>query len=233
MVEDRLGPAEAADPYCLRPGEAARLLAGHPWRRFVVVGDSIAEGIGDASPGYPDEGWCDRIAAELRAQQPGLAYLNLGRRSTPAAVVAEQQLGPALDFRPDLALVACGGYDMLRPAYDPDAVQATMQAIVTAFTDAGADVITVGMFDGSRAPQLPEPFRDQLRDRLHDLSARTRAVASGAGALHVSLTGHPASGDADIYSRDPRHGTTRSHAISAAETIRCLSAHLDAARGGR
>src|SRR5262249_25521872 len=95
-------PAEAADDYCLRDGEAARLLAGHPWRAFVVVGDSIAEGLGDSCPGYPDVPWCDRIAAELRGQQPGLTYQNLGTRNTPAAEVAARQLPAALAAVPDL-----------------------------------------------------------------------------------------------------------------------------------
>lgn len=73
-----LGPREAADPYCLRPGEAAALLAGHPWRRFAAIGDSIAEGLGEPSPGYPDQPWIDRIAAELedavRPEDPGPEY---------------------------------------------------------------------------------------------------------------------------------------------------------------
>jgi hypothetical protein len=36
--------AEAADSFCLRPGEAASLLDGHPRRRFAVLGDSVVEG---------------------------------------------------------------------------------------------------------------------------------------------------------------------------------------------
>jgi lysophospholipase L1-like esterase len=228
MADDRLYPAEAADPYCLRAGEAARLLAGHPWRRFVVVGDSIAEGLGDPAPGYRDEPWCDRIAEELRLRQPELAYRNLGASDTPSAGVRDGQLAPALEFGPDLALVACGGYDLLRFSYDPDAVEATLRAIVAAFVKQDCDVITVGLFDGSRAPGVPEEFREPLRQRLHGLSARTEAISADLGALHVGLTSHPASGDADIYSSDFRHGTMRGHAISAAETIRRLGRHLDA-----
>jgi lysophospholipase L1-like esterase len=227
MADQRLYPAEAADPYCLRPGEAAGLLAGHPWRRFAVVGDSIAEGLGDPAPGYPDEPWCDRIARELRLRQPALAYRNLGASNTPAAQVNDGQLPAALEFRPDLALVACGGYDLLRFSYDPDAVEAALRAIVTAFVKQDCDVITVGLFDGSRAPGVPDEFRQPLRERLHDLSARTEAISADLGALHVGLTAHPASGDADIYSSDFRHGTMRGHAISAAETIRRLGRHLD------
>ena len=221
-------PAEAADPYCLREGEAARLLAGHPWQSFVVVGDSIAEGLGDPCPGYPDLPWCDRIAGELRREQPGLSYLNLGTRNTPAADVRAAQLGPALAAGPDLALVSCGGYDLLRFSYDADAVAATLRAIAAAFTEQGCDVVTVGLFDGSRAPALPDEFRAPLRARLHALSRRTEEISAELGTLHVALTGHPASGDANIYSADPRHGTMRGHAISAAETIRRLGAHLGA-----
>jgi hypothetical protein len=220
-------PAEAADDYCLRAGEAARLLAGHPWRSFVVVGDSIAEGLGDSCPGYPDVPWCDRIAAELREQRPGMSYLNLGTRNTPAATVQAEQLPAALAAGADLALVACGGWDLLQPAYDAAAVAATLGAIAASFTETGCDVITVGLFDGSRAPALPEEFRAPFRDRLHDLSGRTQAIAGRLGTLHVPLTAHPASGDANIYSADLRHGTMRGHAISAAETIRRLGAYLD------
>ena len=214
----------------MREDEAARLLVGHPWRRFVVVGDSIAEGIGDPCPGYPDEPWCDRIAAELRRESADeFAYLNLGTANTPAAEVRDTQLAAALEFRPDLALVACGGYDILRFSYDAQAVTSALREIVTAFAAAGADVITIGLFDGSRAPSMPEEFREPLRDRLHDLSRRTERIAAEFGALHVSMTSHPASGDADVYSADPRHGSMRGHAISAAETIRRLGSHLDVA----
>jgi lysophospholipase L1-like esterase len=219
--------AEAADPYCLAEGEAQRLVAGHPWRRFVVLGDSIAEGIGDPCPGYPDVPWCDRIAAELGCGVPDFVYLNLGVHETQSVDVVATQLPVALDFKPDLALVACGGYDILRVFYDAKAVREALREIVSALRQTGADVLTVGLFDGSQAPAMPKEFKVVLRSRLHRLSAMTKTVADEFGALHVSMTAHPASADADVYSEDPRHGSMRGHAISAAEAIRCLGRHLD------
>jgi hypothetical protein len=56
---------EANDTYCLGPDEAGALLAGAPWRRLLVMGDSIAAGIGDPVQGYLDFGWADRLAAAL------------------------------------------------------------------------------------------------------------------------------------------------------------------------
>lgn len=221
---------EATDPYCLRAGEATELLAGHPWRRFVVVGDSVAEGLGDSVPGYPDLPWGERIAAELTESQPELAFVNLARSNTLAADVRAGQLDSALEFAPDLALVACGGYDVLRPAFDPLTVEAEIELIVSALTAQGCDVITVGIFDGSRSPGMPERFRAGMEQRLRELATATRRVADRFHTVHVDLTAHPAAGDPDVYSADGIHGNRRAHAISAAEAVRALGARLATAK---
>ncbi len=223
---------EATDRYCLRAGEATDLLADHPWRRFVVLGDSVAEGLGDAVPGYPDLPWADRIAAELTTFQPEFAFLNLGRSNTLAADVRAGQLDSALDFAPDLALVACGGYDVLRPAFDPLAVEAEIELIVSALAARGCAVVTVGIFDGSRSPGMPERFRAGMEQRLRELAAATERVSGRFDTIHVDLTTHPAAGDPAVYSADGIHGNRRAHAISAAEAVRALGARLARAKSG-
>ncbi|WP_089154204.1 SGNH/GDSL hydrolase family protein [Micromonospora sp. NBS 11-29] len=224
---------EATDPWCLRPGEAGELLREHPWRRFVVLGDSVAEGLCEPVDGYPDVQWADRIAAELRAVRPDLAYLNLGRRGLRAHEVRATQLADALAFGPDLALVVCGGNNVLRPGYDPDAVDAELAAMVTALHDAGADVMTVGMFDVSHSPAVPDMLRAGLGERMRRLSRHTRAVAERLGTLHVHLTDHPLVADPSLYSGDGRHGNARSDAIATAETLRVLAAHLTSLRSAQ
>ena len=54
---------EETDPYCLTTAAAAQLLADAPWRRFVVIGDSLSAGTGDPSPGYETGPWSARVAA--------------------------------------------------------------------------------------------------------------------------------------------------------------------------
>ncbi|SCG45111.1 SGNH/GDSL hydrolase family protein [Micromonospora halophytica] len=218
--------SEATDPFCLRAGESAELLRGHPWRRFVVLGDSVAEGMCEPVDGYSDLQWADRIAAELRATRPGLAYLNLGRRGLRAHEVHGTQLDAALAFTPDLALVVCGGNDAFRSSFDADAVDVEVAAMVTALRQAGADVITVGMFDVSHSPAVPAAMRPGLGERMRRLSSHTAALAARLGAVHVHLTDHPAVADPSLYSSDGRHGSARSDAIAAAETVRRLGAHL-------
>ncbi|MBQ0978170.1 MULTISPECIES: SGNH/GDSL hydrolase family protein [unclassified Micromonospora] len=217
--------AESTDPYCLRAGEAAELLRGHPWRRFIALGDSVVEGSCEPTPGYSDVQWADRVASELDAARPGLAYLNLGRSGLRAHQVRAEQLAPALAFAPDLALVVCGGNDAFRPAYDADAVDAELTAMIIALRDVGAHVITVGMFDVSYSPAVPEALRPGLRERMRRLSARTARLAERLGTVHVHLTDHPLTADPTLYSTDGRHGSARSDAIATAETLRALSPH--------
>lgn len=223
---EHAGLTEADDPDCLRPGEAAALLRGHPWRRFAVLGDSVAEGIGDPAPGYSPLPWCDRIAAELRAHRPDLAYLNLGRRDLRAGEVREQQLAPALSFRPDLALVACGPNDAMAIAYRPEVVDDELTTIVRALQKSGALVLTVGIFDISKAPCFTGKMRTLMASRMRTLTSRTAELSRQLGTIHINCYGHPLEGDPAMYAADGLHGNMRSHQIFAAVAIRLLGNHL-------
>ncbi|GAB2600509.1 hypothetical protein GCM10027168_37100 [Streptomyces capparidis] len=225
-----LTPA-VADPYCLTDEEAVFLLAGAPWRRFAVLGDSIAEGAREAVPGYPDLGWADLVAEALRLVAPAVEYRNLGRRDLVAARIRETQLGPALDFGPDLAAVTAGGNDMLGRTFDPEAVEAELLRLVRPLRDAGCTVVTLGLFDNTGSPYVPERFRAAIAERLRVLNGLTADVSARLGCLHVDLSGHPAEAQ-DIHATDGLHLNTRGHAVVAAATVRVLAAHVDAARPG-
>jgi lysophospholipase L1-like esterase len=224
--------AESEDPYCLRAGESARLLAGHPWRRFAVLGDSVAEGLAEPVPGYSEVQLADRIAGELSAAAPDLEYLNLGHRGLRTREIRDSQLATGLDFRPDLALVVCGGNDAFPATYRPDAVDTDLRAMITALRAAGADVITVGLYNVSYSPspEIADWLRPGLRKRMQTLSERTAAIAAELGTLHLNLTAHPAATDPRMFSSDGRHGNARSDAIALAEAVRLLGAHLAATR---
>lgn len=219
---------EAVDPYCLRAGEAERLLKGHPWRRFAAIGDSIAEGVADTVPGYSPMPFADRVAAELTRVSAGLAYLNLGQRGLRAHEVRERQLAPALAFAPDLALVTCGANDALRPGYEARAaaVDAELAAIIEALQERGAVVITVSIFVRPAYPSLPAWLRPSGTERMAALGARTTAVAAAAGTVHIDLARHPIAAAMDSTSADGLHGNARAQTVAATETIRALGRML-------
>ncbi len=218
---------EAADPYCLRDGEAAALLADHPWRRFAVLGDSVAEGVFEPSDGYVARSWTDRLADELHAVAPDLVYRNLGRRDLRAAQVRASQLDEALAFRPDLALVACGANDAIDPRYRPEAVDAELAAMIGPLQDSGANVVTISVLVLPDYPGLPRAVRSAVPGRLRVWRAHFAALAATMGTLHADLTDHPSERGHDLIASDGVHGNGRSHAISAAAVIRRLGVFLD------
>ncbi|GIH06758.1 hypothetical protein Rhe02_48250 [Rhizocola hellebori] len=221
---------EADDPFCLRPNESADLVGRHPWKRFAVLGDSVAQGLGDSVPGYPDLPWCDRIAHELRRFQSELSYFNQGQRDLKVAEVRDSQLAKALAFAPDLALVVAGGNDAMRSSYDPDLVNETLAAIIRPLQETGADIITVSIFDISHAPAFPDKARESVRVRMVRFAEHTAALAQQLGTIHVYCTGHPAERDPAMYSEDGMHANMRCHQICAALALRRLGSHLKSRR---
>ena len=207
---------EKTDPYLAR----SPLFDHSPWSRFVVVGDSMAEGIGDPLPGYENLGWADRVANTLRTD-----YLNLGRRNLLAAEVRETQLERALAFAPDLAAVVCGGNDLMRPDHDPVAVERHVDAIVAALRAAGSDVITFAPFDISQSKLLPTERKPTWRSLIERMGALAETIASRRGAVLVDFRSHPAGPESGIYSNDRIHLNARGHAICAAQTLRVLEQH--------
>lgn len=219
---------EETDPHGISPGEADRLLADAPWHRFAVLGDGLIAADGDSR----DAGWGELVAAALIRRHPDLAYAGLAERERRIAEVRATQLEPALDFRPDLALVVAGGDDILRRDFERcDDVLTDYDAIVTALQRAGADVVTVTMFDVTRSERVPGACREQLRHRLDELAKRVRQVALARGTVHLDLSAHPAAELADIYDADLRFLSRRGQAIAAAALIRRLGAHLAATSG--
>ena len=218
-------PVEAADQHCLRPGEAATLLSGHPWRRFAVLGDSVAEGVSEPVPGYARLAWGERVAEALGGHRPSLAYLNLGRRDLRAAEVRASQLAPALDFGPDLALIVCGANDALRPGYDPANVDAELGAMVLALRERGALVLTASLFVLSTHPGVPPRLAPAFAERMRAFGRRVAAVGAAYGTVHIGLAGHPAEGldasvlEADLGSRDQvLHGAGHQHLVRLGQT---------------
>jgi lysophospholipase L1-like esterase len=213
--------AEAADPYTMDAGEAARALAGAGWRRFAAVGDSLAQGKGDPSPGYRDACWAMRVAEALRAVQPRLSYLNTGQVGAVTSEVIERQLQTALDFRPDLCAVVSGGNDLLTPGFSAEALHDQLTALFRPLRQAGADVFTYALQDITAAyPQLA-PLG--LRTGLATLNEVIRQAAAEHGVSVIEMWGHPAQSARDVYSADLMHASRRGHAIIAGVTVRHLA----------
>ena len=220
---------EAQDPYVLSPAEESELLAGHPWSRFAVLGDSIAMGMGDPTEGYVTATWGGRVAAALARERGAVTYANLAQHRATAADIRDSQLGPALDLEPDLVAMIGGGNDLFAEEFDIAPVKAAIDDMVVALTESGATVVTYEGLDFPRA--YPDPAFEEFNRRLLDLYAATREIARERGTIHVDMYREPWAAERYCFSADLQHPTMRAQALAASATIRALGEHLRKNRG--
>lgn len=154
------------------------------FRRYVALGDSFTEGVGDPDPARPNgvRGWADRVAEVLAAREPDFGYANLAIRGRKLLPILAEQLEPALALEPDLVSIYAGANDILRPQVDVD-------ALVTAYDDAlarlaatGAHLVVFTAFDpgGSATYRL-------LRGRFALYNELVREAADRHGATVVDF----------------------------------------------
>ncbi|NKX49143.1 SGNH/GDSL hydrolase family protein, partial [Arthrobacter deserti] len=128
----------------------------HPWNRFVALGDSFTEGIGDPDPRSPGghRGWADRVAEELARDHVDFAYANLAVRGKLLRQIVDEQVGPALQLQPDLISICAGGNDVIRPGADPDALAETFDTAIAKLRSSGATVVLFTVPDIGNTPLL-------------------------------------------------------------------------------
>ncbi|MER5200344.1 SGNH/GDSL hydrolase family protein [Streptomyces sp. NPDC002755] len=180
--------------------------------RYVALGDSQTEGLGDGDDTVGLRGFADRFAEHLAALNPGLRYANLAVRGRTAGQIRAEQLGPALALRPDLATVVAGVNDLLRPRYDAAEVAGQVEEMFAALTDAGTQVVTLTFPDVGKIAPLARP----VRSRVVDLNTRIRAAAARHGVA-VAETGRQAvTTDPRMWTADRLHASPLGHERIAA-----------------
>lgn len=130
--------------------------------RFVAIGDSFTEGVGDVLPDGRERGWAD-IAAQGWADataQP-IRYANLAIRGRLAWPIVEEQLEPALALLPTHLAFNGGGNDMLRPRTDMEHIADAFSRVLRRCDDEG---VTMILLSGAN-PSALLPFGDMVQKR--------------------------------------------------------------------
>ena len=156
----------------------------HPWTRFVAIGDSFTEGIGDPEPSSPGghRGWADRVAEVLAQQTDDFGYANLAIRGRKLGSIIAEQLDTAIALQPDLVTIHGGGNDVLRPRVDIDALAATYDAAITRLVATGARVVMFTVYDpGSGGIYGP------VRGRMAIFNEWVREIADRHGVTLVDM----------------------------------------------
>jgi len=178
--------------------------------RYVAIGDSFTEGLGDTMPDGTQRGWADLVAAGLASgEKQTIEYANLAIRGRLLDAIVTDQLDAALalDPKPTLLSLNGGGNDMMRPGSDMSRLVTLTEGALRRCADAGVRVLLLSGADPSerlpfgskmrrRAEMLTEairPFADRFDlvfvDVFHDLEIRRGAYWS-PDRLHLNAAGH-------------------------------------------
>jgi lysophospholipase L1-like esterase len=191
------------------------------WSRFIALGDSFTEGVGDDAPDRPNgvRGWADRVAEQLVADGTRLEYANLAIRGRLLRAVLAEQLGPAVDMRPDLVTLYAGGNDLMRPKVDIDAIADAYDHAVGELARGGATVVLFTGVDG-----VKDPVFRKLRGRTAIYNEHVRLIARAHGCLVVDLWAMRQLRDRRLWAPDRLHLNEFGHTEVAREVLDTLGA---------
>ena len=201
---------------------------GQPWRRFVALGDSFTEGIGDPdpTPENPDyhRGWADRVAEELSRLTPAgepFSYANLAVRGRLIDEIAAGQVDPAVALEPDLISICAGGNDILRRA-DPDDVALRLDDAVARLAASGATILLFNVTDIRDTPVL-----GRIRGRVAIFNENIRTVAARHGALVPDMWSLKELSRPEMWAEDRLHFSPAGHHTIAAMVLDTLGVEHD------
>ncbi|HEX4057001.1 MAG TPA: SGNH/GDSL hydrolase family protein [Galbitalea sp.] len=200
-------------------------MANHlAWARYVAIGDSFTEGIGDPEAKSPGgyRGWADRVAEVLSTHTSDFAYANLAVRGKLIQQISDAQVEPALALHPDLITISAGGNNILRPGSDPDVVADQLDAMVQRLR---SDNATVLLFTG---PDIAStPVLSRVRGKAAIFNENVRAVGLQRGAIIADMWALRELADPRMWAPDRLHFSPIGHNTIARMVLNTLDVPND------
>lgn len=204
-----------------------------PFHRYVALGDSFTEGVGDADPSRPNgvRGWADRVAEVLARQTDDFAYANLAIRGRKLLPILAEQVEPAVALQPDLVTVYAGANDIVRPRVDLDALMEPYAEGVARLASTGAQVVLFTAFDpGSAGIYGPIRGRFALYNELvREIADEHGAVVADSWRIGHRLPDGIAANDARLWDVDRMHLGPAGHQHVALMVLDALGIEHDLA----
>ncbi|MBO0680796.1 SGNH/GDSL hydrolase family protein [Mycolicibacterium sp. S2-37] len=192
-----------------------------PFSRYVALGDSFTEGIGDPHPGSRNgiRGWADRVAGALAAANPDFGYANFAVRGRVMDDILTAQVPAAELLEPDLVTVYAGMNDLMALSVDIDGMMERYAEGLKRLRQTGAMVLAF------TAPDLgAKPLFRGLRGRGAIYNELLRSIADDIGIGLVDFWRFDEFRDPRLWDRDRVHLSPLGHEVMAGRVLEALPA---------
>ncbi len=204
------------------------------FRKYVAIGDSFTEGVGDDLPDGGVRGWADFVALGLAiaaqasddsadtsvgANEP-FGYANLAIRGRLLGPILDEQLDAAIALKPDLLSLNGGGNDIMRPKVSVESVADRLAEAAEKAMAAGIHVVLLS--GGNPTKHIPLGARIEVRGEQLAVAVRARVPQSDSVTFvdnwaDTELTELP------FWAVDRLHLNTLGHRRVASNVLTALS----------
>lgn len=182
--------------------------------RFVALGDSLTEGVGDAV-GEAWRGWAAVLARSLVPGGRDVEFTNLAYSGALSSELTTRQLPAALALRPQLAAVVVGGNDTLRAGFDIRRTTLELDATLGELSGHGAVLLTACLPDPGTLLRLPAALARPLARRMRAVNTVVHALSARHRAIHLHLAELPWLEERRLLSVDRLHPSAEGHHLIA------------------
>ncbi|MCE6998164.1 SGNH/GDSL hydrolase family protein [Saccharothrix sp. S26] len=189
--------------------------------RYVAIGDSFTEGVGDERPDGTPRGWADLVAQGLAvALGETVHYANLAVRGRLLEPIATGQLDAALALSPSPTMLTLngGGNDMMRPGIDLGRLVELTERAVRRCVASGVRLVLLSGAD----PSQRLPFGRTIHRRGEILTAAIAELAARHDVLFVDAFNDVEVRRAEYWSPDRLHLNAAGHQRVASLVLKAL-----------
>ncbi|PFN27048.1 lipase [Bacillus cereus] len=187
----------------------------HMWKRFVAIGDSFTEGIGDEVEGIVLKSWIDHF---VQLCEKDIEYANFAKRGLVTEEIRLQQLEKALTFNPDLVSLIAGANDVLKGRWNHDAYKNDMEFMIDTLSKAGADIIIANLPDFTVRLPFASQKKQEIKEQLLEANEVIHSLSREYKLHHVDFWNHHLVNDNTLWSKDLIHPNSKGY-VKVAELI--------------